>query len=417
MNQALLKSLVAMPLAGCFAVLTPMQSSAQDYDVTPMVVTDDLNSSSIGVTHAGDGSGRLFVVDQDGLIQIWDGAQVLAQPFLNISSLTSDGGEQGLLGLAFHPQYETNGFFYVNYTDNSGDTVVARYSVSGNPDIADGGSALQILTFTQPATNHNAGDMHFGPDGYLYISSGDGGANWCNSQDDGNLLGKILRIDVDNDDFPGDAGRNYAIPAGNPFIGVSGAAEEIWVMGLRNPWRFSFDRATGDMFIGDVGEGDWEEFDYLPAGGQAGTNMGWPWFEGVDSLNSCSDPPGSPFADCDDGPFTCPVLDLHRDDGACSAIGGFRYRGSEYPSLRGTYFFADWCQGNLHAGVEDDGSWTSIDLGDIGAFGPTGFGEDESGELYYVNNFRLLQITGTGPALFTDGFESGNTASWSATVD
>lgn len=416
MKRQVFAFFVVMPLAGWLALSLPAASDGQAYDVTPVVVTNQLDGSSIGVTNAGDGSGRLFVVAQGGEIQIWDGAQVLAAPFLDISALASDGGEQGLLGLAFHPEYETNGFFFVNYTDNSGDTVVARYSVSGDPDIADSGSALQILTFTQPAPNHNAGDMHFGDDGYLYISSGDGGGDWCNSQDDSNLLGKILRIDIDGDDFPGDADRNYAIPPDNPLVGTPGAAAEIWIMGLRNPWRFSFDRANGDLFIGDVGEGTWEEFSYVPAGSQSGANMGWPWFEGVADFTTCTDPPGSPFADCDDGPFTCPILDLHRDDGACSGIGGFRYRGSQFPSLVGTYFFADWCQGRLHAGLEDDGTWMQFDLGFVGGFGPTGFGEDEDGELYYVNNFELLQITGTGPAIFTDGFESGDTSSWSSTV-
>ena len=417
MKQHALGFLVALPLVGLVAVFSPTQSAGQTYDVTPVVVTSSLDGSSIGLAHAGDGSGRIFVVAQNGLVQIWDGVEVLAQPFLDVSLLASDGGEQGLLGLAFHPEYSTNGFFFVNYTDNSGDTVVARYSVSANPNVADAGSALQILSFSQPAPNHNAGDMHFGDDGYLYISSGDGGGDWCNSQDDSNLLGKILRIDVDADDFPGDPDRNYAIPPDNPLVGVAGAAEEIWVMGLRNPWRFSFDRATGDLFIGDVGEGAWEEFSYLPVGSQAGSNLGWPWFEGVAAFSTCADPPGAPFTDCGDGPFTCPILDLHRDDGACSGIGGYRYRGTQFPSLVGTYFFADWCQGRLHAGSEVDGTWTQYDLGFVGGFGPTGFGEDEDGELYYVNNFELLQITGTGPGLFGDGFESGDTSSWSVTVD
>lgn len=407
----------AVLLAAPLVLLSPLAASAQGYDVTPVLVTGNLDSSSIGLAASGDGSGRLFVVAQNGLIQIWDGAQVLVQPFLDVSLLVSDGGEQGLLGLAFHPDYATNGFFYVNYTDTSGDTVVARYSVSADPDLADSASAVEILTFTQPAPNHNAGDMHFGDDGYLYISTGDGGGDWCNSQDDSILLGKILRIDVDADDFPGDPDRNYAIPPDNPLVGVSGAAEEIWVMGLRNPWRFSFDRQNGDLFIGDVGEGTWEEFSRLPAGGQAGSNMGWPWFEGVADFTTCTDPPGSPFADCDDGPFTCPILDLHRDDGACSGIGGYRYRGTQYPSLVGTYFYADWCQGRLWAGQEVDRGWTSHDLGDIGTFGPTGFGEGDDGELYFVNNFELRQITGSGPAIFVDGFESGDTSAWSATVN
>ncbi|MCG8454703.1 MAG: PQQ-dependent sugar dehydrogenase, partial [Holophagales bacterium] len=284
-------------------------------------------------------------------------------------------------------------------------------SVSGNPNVADSGSATTVLTFNQPAGNHNGGDLHFGPDGYLYIASGDGGFDWCNSQDDSTLLGKILRIDADGDDFPGDPDANYAIPAGNPLVGVPGAAEEIWIMGLRNPWRFSFDRANGEMFIGDVGEGAWEEFNRIPAG-VGGMNMGWPWFEGEDLFSSCAAPSGGPFASCDDAPFTCPFTALGRtSDGACSAIGGYRYRGTEFPGLEGLYFYTDWCGGIVKAAREEGASWGVYDVSTQG-FGVTGFGESEEGELFFVNSFDLFQIGGEGFGIFADGFESGNTSAW-----
>lgn len=407
-------------LCSCLALLLilalpcpPVQAQMPDFTV--LEITDTLDKGTIGLANAGDGSGRLFVVVQTGEIQIWNGTQVLATPFLDIDALTNGGGEQGLLGLAFHPNYTSNGFFYVYYTDLAGDTVVARYSVSADPNVADGGSALRILGFNQTAGNHNGGDMHFGPDGYLYIASGDGGGNWCDSQDDGNLRGKMLRIDVDGDDFPGDPDANYAIPPDNPLVGVSGASEEIWAMGLRNPWRFSIDRANGDVLIGDVGEGAWEEFSRLPAG-VGGLNLGWPWFEGEATFTNCAEPSGGPFAACDDAPFSCPFALLGRvADGACSAIGGYRYRGVDYPGLTGLYFYTDWCGGIVKAAREEGATWNSYDVSDQG-FGVTGFGEDDNGEVYFVNGPTLYQITGEGFGLFTDGFESGDVSMWSSTT-
>ena len=220
-------------------------------------------SSPVGITHAGDGSGRLFIVLQGGRIVIFDGVKILSSPFLDITSVVSSGGERGLLGLAFHPNYVGNGSFYVNYTNTAGDTVIARYSVSANPNQADPTSADILLTIPQPFSNHNGGQLHFGPDGYLYIGIGDGGSGGDpqnNGQHLGTLLGKILRIDVDK-------GPPYAIPPDNPFFGPGdGALDEIWAWGLRNPWRFSFDRLTGDMFIGDVGQNSWEEVARITAG-------------------------------------------------------------------------------------------------------------------------------------------------------
>jgi len=398
-------------LAGAiFASSLPIHAQAPN--VAVVEVADTL-SSAIGLANAGDGSGRLFVVQKTGQIRVWNGVQVLATPFLDLSTLVSGGSEQGLLGLAFHPGYAANGFFYVNYTDFSGDTVLARYSVSaGDPDVADPDSELIVLTFTQPATNHNGGDLHFGPDGYLYVSTGDGGGGGsCNAQNPGNLLGKILRIDVDGDDFPGDSNANYAVPADNPFVGVSGTREEIWSLGLRNPWRFSFDRSTGDLWIADVGAGTLEEIDFRPASSGGGENYGWPWFEGTGTFTSCPNPPGSPFAACGVAPFTCPVLTLDHADGNQAIVGGYRYRGQAYPTLRGFYFYTDWSEGTLWAA---EPAWTPYAVADLG-FGFTGFGEDEDGELYMVAGNRLVRVTDP-TTVFADGFESGSTSAWSSTV-
>ncbi len=390
-----------------------MPTGAQGPNITVVERTTSLRGDTVGLARPGDGTGRIFTIAQGGYVEIWTGSALLGSPFLDINTLVSTGGERGLLGLAFHPDYASNRYFFVYYTDLSGDSVIARYQVSvGDANDADEGTATPVLSFSQPAPNHNGGDLHFGDDGYLYISSGDGGGDWCGSQDNASLLGKILRIDVDTDDFPMDSDRNYGIPPTNPNAGTAGAAPEIWVMGLRNPWRFSFDRANGDLFIGDVGEGTWEEFDHLPVGSQSNANLGWPWFEGDSTFTTCSEPMG-PFTSCDDSPFTCPVLELNQSVGACSAIGGYRYRGSGYPSLQGIYFFTDWCEGELHAGIESAGGWSSFDVGFIGGFGPTGFGEDDDGELYFVNGSGLYQVTGSYSGLFSDGFESGDTSAWS----
>ncbi len=292
---------------------------AQPPSVQVVEVANTL-SSAIGATHAGDGSGRLFVVQKTGEIRVWDGTQVLIAPFLDLSSLVSGGSEQGLLGLAFHPNYVSNGLFYVNYTDLAGDTVVARYTASpASSNTANAASAVAILGFGQPASNHNAGDMHFGADGFLYIASGDGGAGSANGQNPATLLGKLLRIDIDGDDFPVDPNRNYAIPPSNPLVGVAGAAEEIFVLGLRNPWRFSFDRANGDLFISDVGAGSWEEVNWLPAGAAANANLGWPCYEGPDPFNLTGCGPM--------GSYQFPIASLAHGPAPlnhCSVIGGFR---------------------------------------------------------------------------------------------
>lgn len=381
-------------------------------------------SGPIGIASAPDNSGRLFVVQQAGQIRIWDGSTLLATPFLDIDPLTNGGGERGLLGLAFHPAFASNGLFYVNYTDLSGDTVVARYQVSPpSSNIADPGSALRILGFDQPFSNHNGGDMHFGSDGFLYIASGDGGGSGLVAQDPTNLLGKILRIDVDSDAFPADPDRNYAIPADNPLVGVAGAAEEILVLGLRNPWRFSFDRSTGDLFIGDVGEGAREEIDYLAAGSAAGANLGWPCWEGTVQ--------GATGGVCDTGSFVDPIFELPHDpspNNNCSIIGGYRYRGP-YQSLRGWYFFSDWCTGQIWAGIESTAlaqitvpkTWKPMPLGGNGwvgflvdimpTFTLTGWGEANNGDLYGAAAWRgIVRLIDPDSDIYADGFESGAAA-------
>jgi glucose/arabinose dehydrogenase len=329
-------------------------------------------SSPVDITHAGDGSGRLFIILQGGRIVIFDGVQILSPPFLDITSLVSSGGERGLLGAAFHPNYVGNGFFYVSYTDAAGDSVIARYSVSLDPNRADPTSGVILLTIPQPFSNHNGGQLHFGPDGYLYIGIGDGGSGGDpqnNGQDLGTLLGKILRIDVDSG-FP------FAVPADNPFVGVGGAREEIWSYGLRNPWRFSFDRLTGDMFIGDVGQNSWEEVDFQPANSTGGENYGWRLMEG----NSCF----NPAINCNNGTLTLPILVYDHSVG-CSVTGGYLYRGSKNPNLNGLYLYGDFCSGLIWGAQEDGlGGWNTTVLLDTN-FSISTFGEDESGEIYFAH--------------------------------
>lgn len=333
-----------------------------------------------GITHAGDS--RLFLCEQEGRIRIYDGSNLLPTPFLNISTLVESGGnEQGLLGLAFHPQYAQTGFLFVHYTRQSdGASVIARYHVSANPNQADPGSAAILMTVPQPWENHNAGELQFGPDGYLYIGMGDGGSGGdpdCRAQKLGEKLGKLLRVDVDqNTATP----PYYAVPASNPFVGLSGAVPEIWALGLRNPWRFSFDRLTGDLFIGDVGQDNWEEIDFEPAGHAGGRNYGWKIMEGNHCHSSSSCPDGTPA--CNAPSLVAPIIEYSHGGGGCSVTGGYRYRGCYAPSHYGAYFYSDWCAGELTKAVETSpGVWSSSTIATLG-FGLTTFGQDAQGELY-----------------------------------
>ena len=307
------------------------------------------------------------------MIRVVDpGGHVLQEAFLDISSrVNATRSEEGLLGLAFHPDFENNGEFYVNYTDFRDLTVISRFKVfAGEPFRADPDSEEQILKFSQPFNNHNGGDLAFGPDGYLYIASGDGGsANdpFNNGQTGTTLLGKILRIDV-NDTI------KYRIPVDNPFIGNAGVLDEIWALGLRNPWRISFDRHTGDFWMGDVGQDTWEEINYQPAASPGGHNYGWRCYEGNHEFMTGSCQPASSYD------FPIFEYNNNKTQAGCSITGGYVYRGSDYPEMQGWYLYSDYCSGKFWALWPED--TTNISLGDFGNNQFATFGEDDDGELY-----------------------------------
>lgn len=328
-------------------------------------------------TNAGDGSGRIFVLEQGGVIRIVQGGAILPDPFMDITGQVGSGGnEQGLLGLAFHPDYESNGLFFVNYTDLNGDTVISRFQVSADANVADPASEKILLQVDQPFANHNGGNLEFGPDGYLYSGLGDGGSQGDpngNGQSQAAYLAKLLRIDVNSGD-------PYGIPADNPFAS-GGGLPEIWALGFRNPWRFSFDRATGDLYIADVGQNQWEEVDYLPAGSPGGANFGWNIMEG-----------NHPYqGDATDG-MIGPVTEYEHGN-RCSITGGYVYRGQALPAWNGVYFYGDYCSGEILGLVHNaDSSWESRLLYDTG-FLITSFGLDEAGEIYVLDrNGGLYQL-------------------------
>ena len=341
----------------------------------------------IAITHAGDS--RLFITEQSGRIVIHDGTSMLPIPFLDIRSIVGDNeNEQGLLSVAFHPNYSSNGYFFVDYTDLNGDTVVARYSVSpADPNRADPNSARIILEIDQPYGNHNGGQLQFGPDGYLYIGMGDGGAGGDpqnRAQNLGSLLGKMLRIDVDREE----GSRRYGIPSSNPFVGDYVARDEIWALGLRNPWRFTFDRLTGDMFIGDVGQGEIEEIDFQPASSSGGENYGWRRMEGTRCYN--------PSSNCNPGNLVLPILEYDHSHG-CSVTAGYRYRGSRYAQLYGYFLYGDYCGGQIWgARPNQTGGWTN-ELLLMSNITISTFGEDVNGELYVAHHggaiYRIVDLT------------------------
>lgn len=328
--------------------------------------------SPIQVT-APAGDPRLFVVEQTGRIRIIANGQVVATPFLDIVSKVGSGGERGLLSMAFHPSYATNGFFYVNYTDRSGDTRVERYHVGANPNVADPATAQLVIGIAQPYSNHNGGLVMFGPDGYLYIGMGDGGSGGDpqgNGQNQAALLGKILRLDVNG-------AQPYAIPATNPFVGQTGKRPEIWITGVRNPWRFSFDREAGLLYLADVGQNAWEEV-HVTQASQGGLNFGWNLMEGTHCYGSSG---------CSQQGLTLPVLEYSHADGACSVTGGYVYRGSAIPAVRGHYFYSDYCAGWVRSFRWDGSTATDRrewDLGNVGNI--TSYGEDSAHELYITSS-------------------------------
>jgi glucose/arabinose dehydrogenase len=354
---------------------TPVTTRDSAPDASKYKLVEVINGlkSPVLATGANDGSERLFIVQQGGIILVMVNGQMQSTPFLDVSNLVStDASERGLLGLAFHPKFAENGTFFIDYTDVNGDTVVAKYRVSAdNPNVADPNSDQIILQVLQPYANHNGGNVIFGPDGYLYIGLGDGGSAGDpqhNGQKPNVLLAKILRIDVDS-------ARPYAIPPDNPYTRNPALAKEVWAMGLRNPWRFNFDRATGDLYIGDVGQDKWEEVDFQPADSKGGENYGWNIMEGTHPYSGATSP----------SPLVAPFFDYPHSEG-CSVTGGYVYRGKALPDLQGYYFFGDYCFGTIWASYRDSGGAWHTNVFTDSHVPISSFGQDDDGELYVVNH-------------------------------
>lgn len=383
---------VSLFAAACFA--TMQVSTAQTILLRDIA---NVGEAALGIESPGPGDDRLFVFTQDGRIKIIQDGAVLPGNFLNIDAQSNGSGEQGLLGMAFHPNYLNAGMpgegqFFIHYSDLSGDAVIARFDVSADPNVADASSETAILEVNQPCGNHNGGTIAFGADGYLYIFFGDGGGGndscGAHGQRLDTLLGAALRIDVDSSVRAPEGssvcggGAEYDVPGDNPFVGVTGACAEIWAFGLRNPFRASFDRLTGDLWIGDVGQGPSpagrEEIDFQLASSPGGENYGWSCRHGTQAN------PNTPLSamECADmEPFVEPVMEVVHGSGDCAIIGGVRYRGP-MQQIEGDYFFSDSCSSRLYWAVEDSG-WSYSNVGSIGG-SPGGFGQGPEGELYVV---------------------------------
>jgi glucose/arabinose dehydrogenase len=388
--RAALLALVLVPVVGTQLTLaggTPREvivsgrpPSGEDFDATKIRISFSRVARNLSkpvfITHSGDNNGRLFIVEKTGRIRVIRQGILRGTPFLNLSGKVSTGSEQGLLGLAFHPDYGNNRKFYVNYTDVNGDTIIAEYHRSTDANIADPTGRV-LLKIDQPYSNHNGGMLAFGPDGYLYIGMGDGGSSGDpqnRAQNVNSRLGKILRIDVAD---PAGA-QQYTIPPDNPYVGINGY-DEVWSIGVRNPWRFSFDSRTGDLWIGDVGQDRYEEIDRSTAdsGGGRRLNYGWPSLEGT----SCY----KPKTGCNKTGKTPPMA-VYSHSLGCSVTGGYVYRGTTYPDLGGVYLFGDYCSGRIW-GVDANGpnTQTPVQLVNTAAR-ISSFGEDQVGNLYLVDH-------------------------------
>jgi glucose/arabinose dehydrogenase len=363
--------LVALAAAGCSDSGGPSGCDCEpgDTELAVEVVAEGLSSPLYLTAPAGDS--RLFVVEQAGRVRIVENGELVDWPFLDITDRVGSGGERGLLSIAFHPDYASSGYFYASYTDDGGDTRIERYSVTGDPNVADPGSADSVLYVEQPFSNHNGGLIVFGPDGMLYIGLGDGGSGGDpggNGQNRNTLLGALLRIDVDGGD-------PFAVPADNPFVGDPDGRDEIWAYGLRNPWRFSVDREAENLYIADVGQNLWEEVNVVPAD-SGGANYGWNVMEGAHCFPS--DP-------CDSSDLVRPAVEYGHGE-SCSVTGGYVYRGSGIPEIRGHYFYSDFCSGFLRSFRSSGGTASEEREWNVGGLGAVlSFGEDADGELYVLS--------------------------------
>ena len=378
---------VLMIIIVCLAVFRKNSFSQPIVSLAP-VISSGL-AAPIQLVNAGDASNRIFIVQQGGTIRVYDQFYNYLADFLTVSGISS-GGERGLLSMAFHPDYETNGFFFVYYTNSSGDIEVARYHVSGSSNVADAASKVIVITIPHPGqSNHNGGTLNFGSDGYLYFATGDGGSGGDppnNAQNGNALLGKMLRIAVNTSAVP----PFYTIPVDNPYVSNPSVLDEIWDLGFRNPFRWSFDRFTHDMWVGDVGQDSWEEINYRAAGSTAGVNYGWRCYEGNNTFNTSSCGPISNYI--------FPVFTYPTQNPSAAVTGGVVYRGSTYPSLQGWYLAADFYSGNIYKIIPDgSGGWTTTIQPGVQT-GIANFGETENGEVYTVSLTAgtVSHVTGSG---------------------